>query len=163
MSWVIGGGAFGGFFTPLFVLSIESIGWRQSLIVLGIIFLLVGPLVSLVIKRKPNLDFVIPKDSPKKIIITNIEPRQAVRNKNFWIIAISHLLANVSVGAISAHIFLYLTDHDGVNLTLYVAGTILPLMALVSFIGQISGGILGDRYNKRILLPVLFLVQSSIC
>ena len=29
MSWVIGGGAFGGFFTPLFVLSIESIGWRH--------------------------------------------------------------------------------------------------------------------------------------
>ena len=160
MSWVIGGGAFGGFFTPLFVLSIESIGWRHSLIVLGIIFLLIGPLVSLVIKRKPNLDFVIPKDSPKKIIITNIEPREAIRNNNFWIIAISHLLANVSVGAISAHIFLYLTDYDGVNLTLYVAGTILPLMALVYFIGQISGGILGDRYNKRILLPVLFLVQS---
>ena len=160
MSWVIGGGAFGGFFTPLIVLSIESIGWRQSVIVLGIIFLVVGPLVSLVIRRKPNLDFVIPKDSLKKIIITNIEPRQAIRNKNFWIIAICHLFANVSVGAISAHIFLYLTDHDGVNLTLYVAGTILPLMALVSFIGQISGGILGDRYNKRILLPILFFVQS---
>tara|TARA_B100001146_G_scaffold225100_1_gene246453 strand:- start:2658 stop:3890 length:1233 start_codon:yes stop_codon:yes gene_type:complete len=160
MSWVIGGGAFGGFFTPLIVLSIESIGWRQSVIVLGIIFLVVGPLVSLVIRRKPNLDFVIPKGSHKKIIITNIEPRQAIRNKNFWIIAICHLLANVSVGAISAHIFLYLTDYDGVNLTLYVAGTILPLMALVSFIGQISGGILGDRYNKRILLPVLFFVQS---
>ena len=160
MSWVIGGSSFGGFFTPLMVLSIESIGWRQTMVGLGIIFLVVGPLVSLVIRKKPNLDFIIPKDSPKKIIITNIEPRQAIRNKNFWIIAICHLLANVSVGAISAHIFLYLTDHDGVNLTIYLAGTILPLIAIISFIGQISGGILGDRYNKRIILPVLFLVQS---
>ncbi|SVC24095.1 uncharacterized protein METZ01_LOCUS276949, partial [marine metagenome] len=160
MSWVIGGSSFGGFFTPLMVLSIESIGWRQTMVVLGIIFLVVGPLISLVIRKKPNLDFIIPKDSPKKIIITNIEPRQAIRNKNFWIIAICHLLANVSVGAISAHIFLYLTDHDGVNLTIYLAGTILPLIAIISFIGQISGGILGDRYNKRIILPVLFLVQS---
>ena len=160
MSWVIGGSSFGGFFTPLMVLSIESIGWRQTMVGLGIIFLVVGPLVSLVIRKKPNLDFIIPKDSPKKIIITNIEPRQAIRNKNFWIIAICHLLANVSVGAISAHIFLYLTDLDGVNLTIYLAGTILPLIAIISFIGQISGGILGDRYNKRIILPVLFLVQS---
>ena len=160
MSWVIGGSSFGGFFTPLMVLSIESIGWRQTMVVLGIIFLVVGPLISLVIRKKPNLDFIIPKDSPKKIIITNIEPRQAIRNKNFWIIAICHLLANVSVGAISAHIFLYLTDLDGVNLTIYLAGTILPLIAIISFIGQISGGILGDRYNKRIILPVLFLVQS---
>jgi MFS family permease len=160
MSWVIGGSSFGGFFTPVMVLSIQSIGWRQTMVVLGIIFLIVGPLVSLVIRKKPNLDFNISKYSTKKINITNIKPKQALKTHNFWIIAICHLLANVSVGAISAHIFLYLTDYDGVNLTIYFAGTILPLIALVSFIGQISGGILGDIYNKRILLPLLFLVQS---
>ena len=56
--------------------------------------------------------------------------------------------------------FLYLTDENGVGLDIITAGTILPIMSVLQFMGHISGGIVGDLVNKKIILPIFFLLQA---
>ena len=38
----------------------------------------------------------------------------------------------------------------GVGLDTYFAGTILPIMSVLQFMGHISGGIVGDLVNKKL-------------
>ena len=78
---------------------------------------------------------------------------------NLLDIGFSHLFANILVGALSAHFF-YLTDENGVGLDIITAGTILPIMSVLQFMGHISGGIVGDLVNKKIILPIFFLLQA---
>ncbi len=162
MSWVIGGSSFGGFFLPLMVLSIEKNGWRATMIYLAIIFLFTGPLLSFIVKKRPDINFLEKIKKTKKNFISNsnISPKEAIKTQPFWILALAHLFANISVGAISAHLFLYLTDDNGVGLDIITAGTILPILSILQFFGQLSGGILGDFFNKKIIIPIFFLIQS---
>lgn len=161
MSLVIGGSSFGGFFMPFMVLSIENYGWRITLIIIGILFMVFGPIIALVIRKKPNLE-VINKlvSNPNVIPNSNITAKNAIKTQPFWILSLSHLFANISVGALSAHIFMYMTDDNGVGLDIITAGTILPFMSVLQFFGHISGGIVGDIYNKKITLPIFFIIQA---
>ena len=120
MSWVIGGSSFGGFFMPLMVLSMEELGWRLTLVILGFLFIFSGPLLAYVIKKRPDIEFLEKIKTSKKNYISNsdMSPKMAIKSQPFWILAFSHLFANISVGALSAHIFLYLTDETGVGLDL---------------------------------------------
>ena len=162
MSWVIGGSSFGGFFMPLMVLSMEELGWRLTLVILGFLFIFSGPLLAYVIKKRPDIEFLEKIKTSKKNYISNsdMSPKMAIKSQPFWILAFSHLFANISVGALSAHIFLYLTDETGVGLDIITAGTILPIMSVLQFMGHISGGIVGDLVNKKIILPIFFLLQA---
>ena len=161
MSLVIGGSSFGGFFMPFMVLSIENYGWRITLIIIGILFMVFGPIIASVIRKKPNLE-VINKlvSNPNVIPNSNITAKNAIKTQPFWILSLSHLFANISVGALSAHIFMYMTDDNGVGLDIITAGTILPFMSVLQFFGHISGGIVGDMYNKKITLPIFFIIQA---
>ena len=161
MSWVIGGSSIGGFFMPFMVFSIEEYGWRLTMVILAIIFLISGPIISIIMRRKPDISILEKiKSNPKVIANSNMSPKDALRTQPFWILAFSHFFANISVGAISAHIFLYLTDTNGVNLSVIEAGTILPIMFVFNFLGQISGGLIGDMFNKKILIPIFLIIQS---
>jgi len=162
MSWVIGGSSFGGFFLPLMVLSIDKNGWRLTMVLLAIIFLFTGPILAYIVRKRPDINFLEKIKKTKKNFISNTDmpPKEALRTQAFWILAFSHLFANVSVGAISAHLFLYLTDDNGVGLDIITAGTILPIMSVLQFTGHISGGILGDIFNKKIILPIFFILQA---
>ena len=117
MSLVIGGSSFGGFFMPFMVLSIENYGWRITMVFIAILFLITGPLIALIIRKKPDINIINQLASnPKVIPNTNISAKKAIKTQPFWILAFSHLFANVSVGALSAHIFMYMTDDNGVGL-----------------------------------------------
>lgn len=70
-------------------------------------------------------------------------------------ISFGHASALLVVGAVIAHLPLYLTDEQGFGLqeASFVSGA-LPLL---QFMGQIGGGFLGDRVNKRLLASLAML------
>ena len=84
-----------------------------------------------------------------------------MRTRAFWSISMTHMLVNLSTGAISGHLFLHLTDGNGVNLDDATASGVVPILVVTSFVFQIGGGIMGDRISKRILLPFLLLIQGA--
>lgn len=170
MAVVIGGSSLGGIFVPAIVWGINTYGWRETVFVIGLLTLAAGPPIAYVAgKRAPAYeDLPLPSKKDKNTAISerpapqhDFTPKQALRTRAFWSLSITHALTNLSVGAISAHIFFQLTDDGGVNLTDAAAATIIPIMALTSFGFQMFGGFMGDRISKRAVLPALILIQGA--
>jgi MFS family permease len=168
MAIVISGSSLGGVFVPLIVWGINNYGWRETTFVIGLITLVAGPPIAYVAgKRAPEYGELMAQvtktqsDDAKPLTQYDFTGKEALRTRAFWSISISHTLTNLSVGAISAHIYFPLTDENAVNLSDASAATILPIMALATFSFQMVGGFVGDRINKRSILPVLILLQGS--
>ena len=55
------------------------------------------------------------------------------------------------MGTLSAHVTYIYWANNGVGLDIITAGTMSPFMSVLQFFGHISGGIVCDMYNKKII------------
>lgn len=169
MALVIGGSSLGGVFVPAIVWGINTYGWRETTFVIGLITLASGPPLAYVAgKRAPAYeDMPVRKsksdqaNSQRPIAQHDFTVKEALHTRAFWSLAVTHMLTNLSVGAISGHIYFQLTDEGGTNLSDVSAATIIPIMALTSFGFQMLGGIVGDSLSKRAVIPLLILAQGA--
>ncbi len=169
MSIVIGGSSIAGLLVPPIVWGISEFGWRPTVMVIGIITILVGPFVAIVIGKRPTPEQIAEQTQtkssnghgPRVSRMYDFTPGEALRTRAFWSISITHMLVNLSTGAISAHLFLHLSDEGGVNLNDGAAAAVMPILVITAFVSQLAGGIIGDRTNKRIVVPFLVLLQGG--
>ena len=84
-----------------------------------------------------------------------------MRTRAFWSISFTHMLVNLSTGGISAHLFLHLSDDNGVGLDVATASAVVPIMVATAFVSQLAGGVVGDMWDKRLLVPFLALIQGA--
>ncbi|MGI9613407.1 MAG: MFS transporter [Acidimicrobiales bacterium] len=154
------GFALGGMSAPAVVFVLERLGWRDTALLSGVIVLVVGFPLTLVFGGTPAdrgeyVDGIDPADLPpdrfraEGLTTVDFTARQAMRTRAFWMISLGHGSALFVVGAVVAHLSLYLTTEQGFSLqqASFVGGT-LPLFQLL---GMLIGGSLGDRMNKRVL------------
>ncbi|MDA0595447.1 MAG: MFS transporter [Chloroflexi bacterium] len=167
MAIVIGGSSLGGVLVPAIVWGINNHGWRDTTFVIGLITLAAGPPIAYVAgKRAPEYSDLMAQvsktktDDVKPLAQHDFTAKQALRTRAFWSISISHTLTNLSVGALSAHIFFQLTDENAVNLSDGSAALIMLIMTVAIFGFQMIGGFLGDRISKRTILPIFILLQG---
>ena len=172
MSIVIGGSSLGGLIVPAIVWGISNYGWRETTLVIGLVSLACGPPLAYISgKRAPTYEEIdteisnssasIDQEKPSSIVQHDFTAKEALRTRGFWGLAITHMLTNLSVGTISAHVYFQLTDKNSVNLSDAAAATVIPIMAVTSFTFQMLGGFTGDRVNKRVLLPPLLITQAA--
>ena len=170
MSFVIGGSSIAGLLVPPMVWSISNYGWRPTVFVIGIIAIVLGPLVARLLGRRPTPEELEeqtrssssePGRRSRQARLYDFTPKEALRTRAFWSISMTHMLVNLSTGAISGHLFLQLTDSNGVNLDDATAASVLPILVVTSFVFQLGGGIMGDRISKRVLVPFLLLIQGG--
>lgn len=169
ISIVEGGVSVGGLLVPVIVWGISQYGWRTTVLVMGIVTILVGPFIARVLGKRPSREQLAtqipaPGERARRVARESsyeFTVKEAVRTGAFWSVSITHMLVNVSTGAISAHLFLHLTDENGVGLDETVAAAVVPIMVATSFVAQLVGGIVGDLWNKRVLVPFLVIVQGA--
>ncbi len=169
MSIVIGGSSLAGLLVPPMVWSINTYGWRPTVFVIGIIAILFGPVVARLLGKRPTPEQIAeqtrstaePGSRARRTRHYDFTPKEALRTPAFWSISITHMLVNLSTGAISGHLFLHLTDANGVNLDDATASGVMPILVVTAFIFQLTGGIMGDRISKRVLVPFLLLIQGG--
>ncbi len=164
---VVGGSSLSGLLVPAFAWGINENGWRMTSTGVGVFAIAVAPIFHRVLARRsgPSSEpAVVPpvvRDVPNQAArpaSVDFTARQAVRTRTFWVISGTHALANFSVAAISAHVFLHLRD---IGLDPITASTIFPVFAATGFVFQMVGGILGDRFEKRLLVSAFMIVQAS--
>ncbi len=168
MSIVVGGSSIAGLLVPPIVWGISTIGWRDTVLIIGVITLLASPFVASIIGKRPtaidDVSTAAGGQSRRTRAVRNshdFTPREALRTRAFWAISMTHMLTNFSVGAVSAHLFLHLSDENGVGLEPAVASGVVPVLVITAFIFQIAGGIIGDRADKRAIVPFLILLQAA--
>lgn len=153
------GMSIGGILVPLVGWSLVQFGWRNTAIISGILVLVIGlPLVQMM-RDTPEAHGLLPDgERPTEPAGTgvaaapaieriNFTPRQALRTRAFWFIGFGHALAVLVVSAIMVHLVVYLKEAQGFSVT--GATLIVSFMTAVTMVGQIAGGFLGDRFEKR--------------
>ena len=161
------GFSLGGLCVPVVILGLEHLGWRWTAAISAVAVLLIGlPLVQLVHHRPdtrgevadgtaephPAARSSMPKDR-------DLTPREAMRTPAFWLISGGHALALLTVSATMAHLVAHLTG--GLRFTLLEAGFIVTLLTACQMSGQLVGGWLGDRYDKRLVCVGCMLAHGA--
>ena len=161
----------GGMLVPLTAYSMETLGWRQTAFISGILIWAVGlPLAQLYrhrpqdmglqpdgVRREPiHLDTDAHAPNPAE---NDFTLREAIRTSSFWYIALGHTSALFVVSAMSVHLVSHVQESQGYSLG--QASLIVQVLTFVFMCGNISGGLLGDRVNKRMLVVTCMVMHCA--
>ncbi|MBI2908300.1 MAG: MFS transporter [Chloroflexi bacterium] len=166
-----GQGLGGAIMAPTLAWLLVQMGWRGSLVVVGVAMLVLCLPVAAIVRHRPEQYGMLPDGDPvpprtstqrtqekgqlkEEIYFTVWE---ALRTRVFWQLAFGFSLRGLSVGAVLVHIIPLLTDH---GFDAQVAANIAGLLALMSLPGRIIFGFLGDMFPKRYLLSVNYVLQG---
>ena len=166
------GYAIGGLLVPIIVASLDRFGWRMTAFASGVVVLAVClPLATLVRHRpseigeqvdgiaiEPLVDESLPSDNNTGLAATASQPQhgttevnftwqQAIATPAFWFLSLGHAFALLSVSSVMVHIVPHLKE--ALSFSLLQAGGIISLLTAFQITGQVIGGYLGDRYDKR--------------
>lgn len=174
------GAGIGGFIcTPVAALLISNFGWRSAFLFIGMaIWVVVIPL-SFVIKNNPE-DIGLRRDNDppeepdeetatleaagtvpsrkKKAIHPDCTLKQAFRTHTFWILSVTFFFQSMAHNVVFVHGVISLTD-KGIDYE--KAALVIGLLTLVSLIGRIVLGSLGDYVDKRYLLAIAHVMLGS--
>lgn len=150
----------GGLSVPLVILSLEFFGWRVTAFSSGVLVLMLGFPLAQVVRHRPepygevqdgyaeavqNTDQTAEPIDPER----DFTAREAMRTRAFWLISVGHASALLTVSAIMVHLVPHLTE--GLDYSLTEAGAVVALMTAFQMFGQLYGGYLGDRLDKRFI------------
>ncbi len=173
------GAGIGGFVcTPLAAILISNFGWRSAFLFIGIaVWVVVLPL-TFVIKNDPeeiglrrdNEPVDEPADASCSVESQNeavesdlsVQPditlKEAFRMHTFWILAVTFFFQSMAHNVIFVHGVISLTDK---GISYEKAAFVIGLLTLVSLIGRIVLGMLGDYIDKRYLMCVAYMMLGS--
>lgn len=161
-----------GLLVPVVAYLIVHYGWRSTLLILGPMTWLVVLPLSFFLRHSPEQYGLLPdgelsgqdsynayrkvktaKAAEKEV---DFSLRKAMGTSAFWIITLCLFTHQITQSAIFVHLIPYLIDM-GIEPT--SASSILMFIALTSIIGRYGSGWLSDRFNKKWLLAILFIIQ----
>ena len=156
------GFALGGMAVPITVLLLEWLGWRGTAFLSGVLIMAIGLPLTQVLRHHPH-DYGLHPDGDRpddsghasmkavaRSTAGDFTLGEAVRQPAFWWISLGHASALFVVSSMGVHLISHLRESQGYSLG--QASTIVFLLTLLFMTGNISGGFLGDRVNKRVLL-----------
>ena len=163
------GYSLGGLCVPAVILALEAFGWRATAIGSGVVVLVVGlPFVQLIHHRPETFGEVPdgvnephPTGAPHGHHEPDMTPTQALRTRAFWFISIGHALALLTVSTVMVHMVPHVTAAGGLGFTLREAGLVVALMTACQMGGQMIGGWLGDRVDKRLVCVGCMLAHGT--
>lgn len=159
------GYSLGGVAVPLLVICLEAIGWRMTAFYSGLVVLLVGlPLAQLVRHRPADYgqiadgQYVVSTTATSQLQGVDFSARQAMATPAFWFVSVGHASALLCVSVVMVHLVPHLSQ--GLGFTLTEAALVVALLTGFQMFGQIVGGYLGDRFNKRWLCIACMVVHA---
>jgi sugar phosphate permease len=160
------GMAIGGLLSPLVVWGMEELGWRTMARVSAVIVIAVGyPLTipfgsspeerGVPIDGKAEMPITHERADTELVTVANFSAREALRTRAFWMISFGHATALLVVGAVMAHLALYLTEEAGFSLR--SVSLVVSALTVCQIFGMLAGGVIGDRMSKRLLCALAML------
>jgi sugar phosphate permease len=167
------GFAVGGLCVPAVVIALETFGWRTTALASGFAILGLGLPLTAVVRHRPeqygeSVDGLpetgvagragVPGGNSGIDRSGDMTASEALRTRAFWCIAFGHASALLVVSAVMVHLVPHLTE--GLGYSLATAGAVVAALTFVQMIGQLAGGWLGDRINKRIITVVCMVAHA---
>lgn len=161
------GFSLGGLSVPLIIWALEAFGWRATAVISGVLVLVIGlPLVQ-VVRHRPEAhgELADGRAAPQEgsggrySLHGDFTAREAMRTRSFWLISVGHALALLTVSSMMVHLVPHLTE--GMGYSLSSAGMVVALLTAFQLLGQLSGGYLGDLFNKRIICAACMFAHAG--
>lgn len=166
--------AAGGFALPLLVGSIDAFGWRDVLFAVGIGFWIIGFPVALVMRKRPEEYGQLPDGEPasaheqaaggpdraaaRRTLAhdPDMGVRQTLRTRFFWQFALATSFGQL----LSSTNLLHLSALKDFGVSPGLAAIAIGSIAIGDFLGRISMGFIGDRFDKRWILAGAFSLMT---
>jgi MFS family permease len=159
-----------GLFVPGVAYLIAHFGWRTTLLMIGPLTWLIVPPLSFFLKHSPERCGLLPDGEPSARVVNDeprtgrmaeaVEPdfslRASMATPAFWILTLCFFMHQITQATVFVHLIPYLID-SGIDPT--SAASVISFIVVASSAGRYGFGWLGDRFNKKWLLVILFLIQ----
>ena len=156
---------------PLSQQLIDLFGWKSTWMVLGLLILLLAiPLTYLIIREKPedlglmqdgeennNLVEKATSASPKDAPLATHDWKQALKSPLLWQLSGAYFVCGFTTGIISTHFVPYAIE-KGYSPSL--AATVFGVMSGLNVIGVLTAGKLGDRFQRKNLLAIIYALRG---
>jgi MFS family permease len=173
MSLAAMGLSFSGLLVPVIAWSLEAHGWRTTAFLSALAVFAAGFPAAQLFRSAPEPYGLMPdgRSVPARTMAgprgnasvpgspPGLSAREALRTPAFWFLVSGHTAALFAVSAMTVHFIPYLVDQRGASLA--VAATIYAGLTSVSWVGQLLGGYLGDRIEKRLIAAACMLLHSA--
>lgn len=169
------GPVFGGPLLVFVVLLEETLGWRQALLVLGVMVWLVGLPLAMVARSRPEDYGMLPDgDAPPPQVAgaragppsvgrpatgsdVGMSLPQALRSRTFWLVSLITAVQGLGVIGVNTHLLPFLQD---VGFEPKAGALGVGLVFFLSGVGRIGAGVLADYLDARKVLAGTMLVQA---
>lgn len=152
---------------------ISQYGWRAGAVALGITVIVLGLPLGLVMRHRPEPYGYLPdgiklesaESRPQSVAVqggpqagvrlpiseVNFTAGEAIRTRGFWLLTVAFAIRQMAVGAVAVHLIpLFIS----IGFSPEVAATLLAGLSLMSIVGRLGYGWLGDIFNKRYVMAV---------
>ncbi len=153
----------GALWTPALGWVIDNSGWRSAAVIMGVAFLLIGIPAAFVMRHRPEPYGWLPDGDPLppdyharsktgaagKVTLSELPGftlRQALATPAYWLLNASVALRIMVTSSVIIHIAALMQD---LGMSTTEAAGMLSALALVSVIGRLLMGWLGDRIGMR--------------
>ena len=159
------GYALGGMAVPLVVLALEAFGWRTTAFYSGIVVILLCLPMAQAVRHRPQTYGDVPDGVLLAALsgagdqaLPDLTAKQAMATPAFWLISFGHAAALLTVSAVMVHLVPHLAE--GLGFSLSEAALVITLVTGCQLIGQLCGGVLGDRLDKRLLCIICMIAHT---
>lgn len=170
MALLAAGYGLSGVLAPLLVWLITSLGWRQTLIILGLGTWAIGLPLAALVRNRPESSGRLPdgqpqpQNDPAAVVKTAKAPKseglsvgESLRASAFWLLALGTFLAGIGQSAVVVHEIPALVS---VSISAETAAWAVTLTLGCSLIGRLGFGYMGDFIDKRLLLALAAALQA---
>jgi len=166
---LVSGTAVGGLMVPLATRVIDIFEWRTAMAILGFgAWGIILPL-SLLFRHKPeqygylpdgNLNRKLPASEGQPAAQgnkLNIGVKQVLRSSAFWHISMGFMCHILVMNAVITHVMPYLSS---IGFTRSFSSLMASAIPLTSIVGRLGFGWLGDKFDKRRIASIGFVLVS---
>ena len=153
-------GSFGQFlFSPLSVALIGTVGWQQTLVILGAIVLLVIPLSLALATPRRAKAAAIPAPTAARNQSVKQALAEALSHRSYVLLILGYFTCGFQLFFIGVHLPAYLVDR---GLPAAIGGWALAIIGLFNIFGSLGSGWLGTLVPRRFILASIYVGRSLV-
>jgi sugar phosphate permease len=152
----------GGILLPLITSLIDFYQWRTTFVILGLGMLLIGLPLSFLIRHRPEKYGYLPDGAALEeqkgtthYQDKEVDLKTALRTRVFWHLSVAESIRIMTLTALITHIIPYLSSLGISRSRATLVATSIPLL---SIIGRLGFGWLGDVFNKYKVITMLYVL-----
>ena len=146
-------GSMGQFvFAPLGQGLIQSVGWSQALVFLGVLLLAI-PVLAIAFAGRPAEDPVAVREQTLRQAIS-----EAFGHTSFNLLVAGFFVCGFQLAFVTTHLPPYLADK---GFAPGLGAWALALIGLCNVVGSLASGFIGQRYPKPIFLSLIYLGRAA--